>query len=233
MTEAEWLRCQEPGPMLAPLRVSDGWRKLRLFKVACCRRVWPLLVDPRSRAAVEAAERFADGAIGAAELRVAAELARTAVDALSPGPHVSGFALSLAAQAADGTASDALDTRSVADYASAAARAAASHAGGGRAAGHAARAAEQAAQCRLLRDLLGNPFEAVLSAEPAWLVRDGAAARNLAAAIYEERAFDRLPILADALEDAGCEDAAVLTHCRSGGEHVRGCWVVDLLLGKG
>ena len=50
--------------------------------------------------------------------------------------------------------------------------------------------------------------------------------------MYEDRAFDRLPLLADALEDAGCADADILVHCRNGGEHVRGCWVVDLLLGK-
>jgi hypothetical protein len=56
---------------------------------------------------------------------------------------------------------------------------------------------------------------------------------KLAAAIYDERAFDRLPVVADALEDAGCTDAAILGHCRAGGEHVRGCWAVDLELGKG
>ena len=50
--------------------------------------------------------------------------------------------------------------------------------------------------------------------------------------IDDDRAFDRLPVLADALQDAGCDNADILTHCRSGGEHVRGCWVLDLLLGK-
>jgi hypothetical protein len=55
---------------------------------------------------------------------------------------------------------------------------------------------------------------------------------KLSRAIYDDRAFDRLPVLADALEDAGCTDRTILAHCRSGGEHVRGCWVVDLLLGK-
>jgi hypothetical protein len=60
---------------------------------------------------------------------------------------------------------------------------------------------------------------------------DGAVVK-LAESIYTERAFDRLPILADALEDAGCTDAAVLDHCRGPGPHVRGCWVVDLVLGK-
>jgi hypothetical protein len=55
---------------------------------------------------------------------------------------------------------------------------------------------------------------------------------KIAQAIYNERAFERLPILADALEDAGCDNADILRHCREPGEHMRGCWVVDLLLGK-
>ena len=55
---------------------------------------------------------------------------------------------------------------------------------------------------------------------------------KLAQAIYDARAFDRMPQLADALEAAGCDNRDILDHCRSGGEHVRGCWVVDLLLGK-
>jgi hypothetical protein len=55
---------------------------------------------------------------------------------------------------------------------------------------------------------------------------------QLAESIYTDRAFDRLPILADALEEAGCDNADILAHCRQGGEHARGCWVLDLLLGK-
>jgi hypothetical protein len=55
----------------------------------------------------------------------------------------------------------------------------------------------------------------------------------MAQAIYNERGFDRLPILGDALEDAGCTDRDILDHCRGPGPHVRGCWAVDLLLGKG
>ena len=55
---------------------------------------------------------------------------------------------------------------------------------------------------------------------------------KVAQGIYYDRAFDRLPILADALEDAGCHDAAILEHCRQPGPHVRGCWVVDLLTGR-
>ena len=83
-------------------------------------------------------------------------------------------------------------------------------------------------QITFLRDIFGNPFRPVL-ADPAWLTPTAVA---LAAAIYEDRAFDRLPVLADALEEAGCTDADVLLHCRRPGEHVRGCWVVDMVLGK-
>ena len=57
--------------------------------------------------------------------------------------------------------------------------------------------------------------------------------RRLARAVYDERAFDRLPVLADALEEAGCRDREILDHCRSGAEHVLGCWVLDALLGRG
>jgi hypothetical protein len=87
---------------------------------------------------------------------------------------------------------------------------------------------ERACQSELLRDIFGNPFRAE-SVDPAWLNRTVV---NLAQGIYEEHGFDRLPILADALEEAGCVSQEVLQHCRNQGEHVRGCWVVDLILGK-
>jgi hypothetical protein len=76
-----------------------------------------------------------------------------------------------------------------------------------------------------------NPFRPC-TVSPSWLAWNDGAIRKMAQSIYDDRAFDRLPLLADALEEAGCADAALLGHCRSGGEHVRGCWVVDLLLGK-
>jgi hypothetical protein len=76
-----------------------------------------------------------------------------------------------------------------------------------------------------------NVEETATSARGA-LGNAAARRRKLAQAIYEERAFDRLAILADALEEAGCTDAEVLAHCRGGGEHVLGCWVVDCILGK-
>jgi hypothetical protein len=83
----------------------------------------------------------------------------------------------------------------------------------------------------VIRDILGNPFRPV-SLNGSWLIWNDGSVPKMAQAIYDHRRFADLPILADALEDAGCADADILTHCRSGGEHVRGCWVVDLLLGK-
>ena len=92
----------------------------------------------------------------------------------------------------------------------------------------AAWAGERAAQSDLVRDIFGNPFRPV-ALDPSWLTP---AVTALARAIYDDRAFDRVPDLADVLERAGCADADVLAHCHGAGPHVRGCWVVDLLLGK-
>jgi len=88
--------------------------------------------------------------------------------------------------------------------------------------------AETAAQSNLLREIFGNPFCPTM-ASPAWQTANVV---SLAQAIYDERDFSRMQILGDALEDAGCNNADILHHCRQSGEHVRGCWVIDLLLGK-
>jgi hypothetical protein len=80
----------------------------------------------------------------------------------------------------------------------------------------------------ILRDIFGNPFRP-RTLEPAWLT---STVRALAEGIYTARAFDRMPILADALEDAGCDSEDILNHCRGDGPHVRGCWVIDLVLNK-
>ena len=88
-----------------------------------------------------------------------------------------------------------------------------------------------AENARFLRDIFGNPFRPV-SLDPTWLNWHDGTIRKLAQSIYDERAFDHLPILADALEEAGCIDSDILAHCRHPGEHVRGCWIVDLILGK-
>jgi hypothetical protein len=89
-------------------------------------------------------------------------------------------------------------------------------------------AAERRQQAGLLLDIFGNPFRPV-TIHPTWQTSNVTA---LAQAICDDRAFDRIPILADALEDAGCDNVDILNHCRQPGEHVRGCWVLDLVLGK-
>ena len=86
----------------------------------------------------------------------------------------------------------------------------------------------RAAICTLLRDVFGNPFRPVVPN----MKRLKRKAVNLAQSIYDDRAFERMPNLADALDEAGCTSAEILNHCRSEGPHVRGCWVVDLILGK-
>jgi hypothetical protein len=214
MTEAEWLACGDPQPVLEFLRGKASDRKSRLFACACCRRVWHLLTDKRSRTVIEVAERFADGLSPDDELAAARSGAHAALAFVNP------------------------EDLTAEDYAALGAEAAA-FPEAPRAAGSVAWAAqncggqgENRSQSALLRDIFGNPFRPV-AADPSWLAWNGGAVRNLARAIYDERAFDRLPVLADALEEAGCDNADVLGHCRGGGEHVRGCWVVDLLLGKG
>jgi hypothetical protein len=92
-----------------------------------------------------------------------------------------------------------------------------------------ARKAERAAQAGLVRCVFGNPFHPTLTCNPTWLRWNAGTVVRLAEDIYQDRAFDRLPILADALEDAGCDNADILNHLRQPEEHVRGCWVLDLV----
>jgi len=90
---------------------------------------------------------------------------------------------------------------------------------------------EASDEAQLIRDIFGNPFRHSII-DRDWVAWNDGTVRRIAQAIYDERAFERMPILTDALEDAGCDNAYILNHCREPGEHVRGCWVVDLLLGK-
>jgi hypothetical protein len=98
---------------------------------------------------------------------------------------------------------------------------------------HSVTVPEKKHQSQLVRDLFGNPYRpAKVDACPKWLTWREGTVRRVAQAIYDDRTFDQLPILADALEDGGCDNADILNHCRQPGPHVRGCWVIDLLLGK-
>jgi hypothetical protein len=213
MTEAEWLACVGPGPMLSALRSKVSDRKLRLFACACCRRVWHLLTDERSRWAVELAESRAEGKVGfVGRLRRGLAWGRALAVVQEEQDKPEARAALLALESWD----DPIER--VADAV--------------RAAAIRLPDAERTSQAHLLRCIVADPFRPVPSIAGSWLAWNGGAVYKLAEAIYEERAFDRLPILADALEDAGCTDAAILDHCRGPGPHVRGCWVVDLLLGK-
>jgi hypothetical protein len=209
MTEAEWRACLDPEKMLAFLGDRASARKLRLFAVACCRRIWPRLPGPDWRRAVEVCERFADGQAGVAEwVTIGADLAQKGSNTPAGAAVSEAIALELSTYAVSNIvrwASWAAPTR---------------------------RADELLAQSHLVRDVFGDPFRGV-TFSPGRLAPDGGTVRKLAQAMYGERRFEGLPVLADALEDAGCADEAVLSHCRGGGEHVRGCWVVDILLGKG
>jgi len=227
MTEAEWLACSDPTPMLQFLRGKASDRKLRLYAVACCRRVWRWMTDDRSRQAVEISEMYADGWVGQKKLNAARREAFAASKSPIPFPvstHDPQTSAHAAIVALDACASSKTEEPwMIANATAGCARSLVFHAEG-----DATGWSEMAAQCHQLRHIIGNPFYPV-TLDPAWLTSTVA---QLAESIYQERAFDRLPILADALEDAGCRNADILNHCRQGGEHARGCWVVDLLLGK-
>ncbi len=228
MTEAEWRACANARTMLTFLGAKPGERKLRLFACAYWRRRWPGPADPRSARAVEVAERFADGLCGEPEREEAQEAAGGAA-------QEAGTALSEATWGTDRAAFRAAQDRQRRAWA---AEWAAS-AGYTFAAGHVLRLAQEgatkkqrAAFADLVREVFGNPFRAV-PVDPAWLTANGGQVRRLAQAIYDERRFGDLGVLADALEEAGCGDGELLAHCRSPGPHVLGCWAVDALLQKG
>jgi hypothetical protein len=228
MTEAEWLTGANPGPMLDCLFGAWSDRKARLFAAACCRRLFPLLTDERAQSAIEAVERFADGGEKVGGRRAARRAAQAVQLTASRGTL--RYAAGAVFEAAHKDGSKPWVVRDVAHLAS---TAQAFHAGDLHSpAWNAAAAAERLHQAALLRDLFGNPFRPKLSVAPHVLGWGGGLVPKLARAVYDDRRFADLPILADALEEAGCADADVLAHCRAGGEHARGCWVVDLLLDK-
>jgi hypothetical protein len=185
------------------------------------------------RKAVEVSERYADGLASSWRL----EFARLGLPFVThhPAHRAASFAAHstgwLSRVTLGGPTPTLGHTGTMAYYAAWQAAAAVAGAAGQSAWGP-AWTAERAAQAALLRDIFGNPFGPAPAVDPSWLAWNGGTVAKLAAAIYDGRCFADLPILADALEDAGCADAAILAHCRGGGGHVRGCWVVDLLTGR-
>ena len=208
----EWAACRDPDVLLKWLQRSKRCqvspRKLRLFSCACCRRLWRKK-EAVARAAIELAEAFADG--------LAKEQAVEDCRRATNGDGAVAWALWLPSMTYLDVTRGESAARSAAGYARMGLR---------------TEAAEAAAQCDLLRDIVLHPFEPPSSIERTWLGANDAAALELAETIYQERDFRALPVLADALKEAGCEDKRLLAHCRSKGPHVRGCWALDLLLGK-
>lgn len=218
MEEEGWLTSIEPTLMRGYLRGKVSDRKLRLFAVACCRRIWKHLADERSRKAVEVAELYADGLVDRERLVAARDEAR----------EVKRFLKSLPRTSIDRAANAAFDvTRdtgsSAANNASAEAARALNFEDG-----NVCNPGELREQANLFRCIFGNPFRPA-TLDPAWLTPN---VITLAQAIYDDRSFKGMPILGDALEEVGCDTADILAHCRSECGHVRGCWVIDAVLGK-
>lgn len=240
MTEVEWLAATNPTPMLEFLRGRSSERKLRLFSVACVRRIENLLSGGVSLIALEWAEQCIEGNKDCAddELYVLQSKGVEYAKGLSDAEWPNGWsAEQLAAYYAAISSSDCvrpgLRTRDEwtdqVDWISISSSTAVGYFQSGTTSiEHNQMNAERAVQTRLLRDIFGNPFRTV-AVDPSWLSSTAVA---IAQGIYEEKAFDRLPILADALQDAGCEHPDILNHLRSPGPHVRGCWALDLVLGK-
>ena len=213
MTRAEWLTATEPDRMLAFLRGRVSDRKFLLFACGCCRLARHLVPDV-ARVAEPYFERVAEGALRARDRSaVVAGLVAGVV-----GQRVPSAALAEQADHHFAVAQQVAEALRLVEWCAQLGRGPAdpvvqsSHPG----------------QCDVLRDVVGVPFDPV-AADPRWLT---GTVVGLAAAIDLDRAYDRLPILADALEDAGCDDESALAHCRSGSAHFRGCWVIDLVLGR-
>jgi hypothetical protein len=220
MTEAEWLACADPQPMLRLLGDRLTPRKARLWACAAARCIWQHLTLPEWRQAVEVAERFAEGQADARALQAAHAAVRGSHSGavvellLETVGFLRGYITAVAVYP---------DDRIVGHCGSSVQLHLA----------HSQFPEDAPAQAALLRDIVGAlAFRPLSRLIAAWLAWEGGTVPKLAASIYEERAFDRLPILADALEEAGCDAAELLTHLRGPGPHVRGCWAVDLVLGK-
>ena len=231
MTEQEWLACTDPTPMLLAMQGKISDRKLRLFALVCCRRMWHLLSDKRSRVALERAELLADK-----RTATASEWHPLRLDAWSAEYELHGgtdIQRDWAASAVKGAVSYPDSSEGLQILAASTSFLTAQSVGMN--CYGPAFTTERAAQAGLIRCMFGNPFSPI-SIDPTWLTPT---VTSVTATTYDERVMPsgeldpaRIALLADALKEAGCTDADILNHCRREGPHVRGCWVVDLILGR-
>lgn len=208
MTEADWLASNDYELMEEFLGARATERKSRLLACACCRLLGKFIGHPAAAQAIDAVERFADGVTTATEVAAAAVAGREAAKRqTNENRRVAIMATVWAAEDRLTIARTGACVRCVA---------------------HERLSAGWPEQAALLRDVFGNPFRPVVFSL-SWRTSTVVA---LAQQMYESRDFSAMSILADALQDAGCADIEVLAHCQGAGPHVRGCWVVDLALGK-
>lgn len=226
MKEADW-GLPRPADMLGFIGDKISNRKLRLIGCAFCRQAWHLLIDPRSQNAVVVAEQFADDIASQEQLTVAQTEASRA---LGLWPR---FKVSTAPW----------EQRKFGNAAMAAQSVARTNTGGKFQTG--VQAARQCLQVSLsaaqsttevvrqlqsdvIRDIAGDPFS-LESLHPSWI---SSTVLSIARHIYDDSDYTAMPILGDALEDAGCDKESILRHCRLDAKHFRGCWVVDAILGR-
>jgi hypothetical protein len=225
MTEVDWLAATDPFELLDSVEEETTQRKIRLFADACCRRISRFLAAERSRNVIDVSDLYAD------DLASEEQLTTTLSEADAAGQdvgilHAIGRVGQTAARAVifltpqlfvNDVIIGVIQTKVLTADATPASEAM-----------READRAELEAHASLLRDIFGNPFRPV-TLNPDWLTSTAVA---LAKQMYESRDFSAMPILADALQDTGCDNDDILNHCRERGQHVRGCWVVDLVLGK-
>lgn len=251
MTEQEWLACADPRQMVRFLigtnaalvmdveafpHCKGSDRKLRLFACACYFRIRQLLPNILAKKAVEVAERFADGLATSMELQGISSSVEErfmgiwevfrgeAAITLLPSYMALGLARHISTPEAPKAAyyvSDSITNPHVQPYA------VASNSNFLK-----LQLEEKQPQAALLHCIFGPlPFRPI-TIDPLWRTWNDGLIVQMAQNMYEERDFNDLPILSDALIDAGCSNQDIIDHCRSKEPHVRGCWVVDLLLGK-
>jgi hypothetical protein len=251
MREEDWLTSDDWQAMLAFLRGRWTERKATLYVCAGLRHLWDLLYDDGSRLAVEVAEKAADGPASEDDIAYAkwhAECPTFGFD-FEPGrvraDLASGWDSNPQALMARGVyqeedlqRDDLLGeerTRGRLLNAANIAYRAPSHVNStGELDEHLLWylvRQEEWPGAWLVREIAGNPFRPI-TPDPTWMSWNGGTIPKLAQAIYEERSFDRLPVLGDALEEAGCGIAEWVDHCRTPGPHFRGCWAVDLALAR-
>jgi hypothetical protein len=214
--EIQWRTTTDPAAMLAFIVPKADERKLRLYACACCRTIWHLIVDPRSQRAVEVAELYADGSALPKDMERAMSEASAALVELEDVAYGEGQDFisenhRLAIRGAEAALGVFFDHPVSAWRLSRVVH---------------PDVESKTGQVNILHDLFGNPLRPVVI-DPNWRTQTVV---SLARAIYQDQAYDRLPILADALEDSGCDQAEVLNHCRRQKGHFRGCWLLDALL---